>query len=141
MLNSGGRLNTTGRGYQNLFNQGNSRMPGTNTAMPAHPNLHHTGPSYPGDLQARNVMPIPTLGAQEYNQLGDDSVQHNGDSQSGRYSMRKAKPMTVVPMKIVELVAHREEDGPLLWHGREVGFVKLIGQVIHIGLNIWTIFI
>ena len=129
MLNSGGRLNTYGRGYQNLFNPGSSRMHESNATMHSQANMHHNGQSYPVELEARNIMLGPALGAQEHNQLGDGNVQHNGDSQSGHYSMRKAKPMTVVPMKIIELVAHREEEGPLLWHGKEVGFVKLIGQV------------
>ena len=69
--------------------------------------------------------------ADNYGQLGGggESVHHNGDSQSGQSLARKPRPQNVVPMRISDLICHREEEGPLMRNGKEVGFVKLVGQV------------
>lgn len=43
---------------------------------------------------------------------------------------RRSKLLNVVPMQILDLVQQSEEDGPLSVQGQEVGFVKIVGQVL-----------
>ena len=69
--------------------------------------------------------------APDYNSMADNVLNY-GDSQPAAdtsRSARKARPQTVTPVKIQLLQQHREEDGPLVWCGIEVGLVKLVGKV------------
>ena len=44
--------------------------------------------------------------------------------------VRRSKNQNVVPMQILDLVQHSEEDGPLTFGGQDVGMVKVVGQVL-----------
>ena len=49
---------------------------------------------------------------------------------------RRSKVQNVVPLHVVDLVQHQEEDGPFVLYGQEVGMVKILGQVKY---YIWSI--
>ena len=58
------------------------------------------------------------------------TVNSSQEQSSQNPPLRRSKIQSIVPLQILDIVQHSEEDGPFTLGGQDVGMVKIIGQVL-----------